>query len=186
MHCPHYNAHCNALQWVKTFKEAYKLRFMKLKKCAGVVIYRYIPEQDDFEVLLVKAEKFKDTSGELFYTIPGGTLDPQKDTGDSEEEIAYACARRETKEEVNLDLEHLIFLGKKRESGVSVGYKDPETNFFFYDFVGKGVGIVQINEELCYAGWHMFKDIEYIKPMRPSMRQLILKISQDREKYLQK
>ncbi len=180
MHC---NGSCNI--YTKNLNSVQIQEFMKLRKCSGVVIYRVNPKNDDFEVLLVKAEKFRDFSGELFYTIPGGTLDLEKDTGNSEEERMHACARREIKEEVSLDLESLMFLGKKRESGVSVGYNDSETNFLFYDFVGKGVGTVKINEELCYAQWHSFRDIGSISPMRSSMVKLILTIYQEREKYLQ-
>lgn len=132
---------------------------MPLRKCSGVIIYRYNKQHKEFEVLLIKTRNF-----ENLYTIPGGRLEPE-DKGENIIEKAENCAIRESYEEVRLGIRNVQYLGMKKATGKDINYKDPETDFEFHDFVAQVEGelnieeIINANDEVTYAGFHREREL---------------------------
>lgn len=162
----------------------------KVHRCAGIIIYRKNHESE-YEVCLVQSNKFRQQqTGALLYIIPGGKLEEKdyteinEDDPKREEKAVQACARRETKEEVELDLESIILLGTKTKTGKDMGYKDPQAVFILYDFCAQGKGILKAGEELVHAGWYPFTQLP--ECMEPYLRDLIHHAYETHIKQLQK
>ncbi len=149
-----------------------------IRRCTGVIIYRKNEESEKYEVCLIQSEKFRQQeTGTLLYHIPGGKIDEvdytQIEEADPkrEEKAVEACAIRETKEEVDLDLENIVLLQQKTKTGKEMGFKDPTMNFVLYDFIAEGKGAIRIGKELVHADWYVFDQLP--EPMAPYMRQLL-------------
>lgn len=163
---------------------------MKIRKCSGVIIYRYSAKDDDFEILLIKTNNFRDSTGEYLHTIVGGRIEDE-DQGTTIEQKAESCAKRESWEEVRLGISELVYIGMNTAVGKDIGYKDPEMHFEFYDFAAKAVGtldtlnILQANNEVIYAGFHKRQELSSL-PMEPQLRKMIEEVYSHTEKYFRK
>lgn len=153
----------------------------KTYHCAGIVIYRINQESEEYEVCLVQSIKFRQQeTGASLYIIPGGKVEEidyqnlSLDDPEREGKAVLACAKRETKEEVNLDLENIVLLGTKTKTGKDMGYKDPNAMFILYDFCAEGKGTLKAGEELLHAEWCAFDGLP--EPMELYLRQLIEKV----------
>lgn len=130
-----------------------------IRRCSGAILYRYDERWQEYEVLLVKTRNFG-----AFYIIPGGKVE-EIDTGETIEERMKQCAMREINEEVRLGIREMRYLGIYYKSGRDIGYKDPEQDFEFHDFIGEAVGelnmleILAANNEITYAGFHRQRDL---------------------------
>lgn len=149
-----------------------------MRSCAGIIIYRKNTESEKYEVCLVQSEKFRhQETGTLLYIIPGGKTEEgdyteiKQEDPKREEKAAFACARRETKEEVGLDLENLVLLQQKTKTGLEMGFKDLTMHFILYDFIAEGKGTIKIGEELVHAAWYAFDKLP--ESMLPYMGQLL-------------
>ena len=162
----------------------------KLRRCSGAIIYRYNKRDDDFEILLIKTKNFKDNTGEYLHTIVGGRIEEQ-DQGETIEQKAENCAKRESWEEVRLGISETVYVGMNTALGKDIGYKDPEMEFEFYDFTAKAVGsldieeILQANDEVIYAGFHKRQELSSLR-MEPQLRKMIEDLYNHTEKYFRK
>jgi ADP-ribose pyrophosphatase YjhB (NUDIX family) len=132
--------------------------------CTGIVIYRINPELELYEVVLIQTEKFKDKD-EPLYTIPGGK---KKDSDVSIE----ACARREAKEETNLDLEELTQLGEPTYVEWRTIGRDKEGGFYSHRYMAQAKGQLRTGSDATYAAWHAVALIHNLS-MAPDIRNLI-------------
>ncbi len=162
-----------------------------IRRCTGIIIYRKNEESEKYEVCLIQSEKFRQQgTGILLYHIPGGGIEEidyaqiEETDAEREEKAVEACARRETKEEVDLDLENIILLQEKAKTGVEMGFKDPTMKFVLYDFMAEGIGTIKIGKELIHAAWYAFDKLP--EPMAPYMRQLLERAYETRIKYFKK
>ena len=104
------------------------------KVVVGVLVYN-----DKNEIFLAKSNKWSDE-----WVVPGGHLE----WGESFEE----CAKRETKEETNLELTDLEFIGIQ-ESILPKKYTKKK-HMVFVDYCGKfKKGSVKLNDELQEHVW---------------------------------
>ncbi len=145
---------------------------MQLRRCSGVIIYRYSERYDEYEVLLIRTRNFRN-----LYLIVGGGIEEQ-DVGETLEKRAESCAVRETHEEVRLGIREIVYIGMKTAKGKDIGYKDPTMNFEFYDFVAQADGelnaleILFANDEVFYAGFHRQRELSSL-PIEPKLKALI-------------
>ncbi|MBI5073374.1 NUDIX hydrolase [Candidatus Woesearchaeota archaeon] len=148
----------------------------KIRKCSGVIIYKYNERDDDFEILLIKTRNFKD-AGQYLYTIVGGRIE-EIDKGETIEQKAQSCAERETWEEVRLGISEMAYIGMNTAVGRDIGYKDPEMQFEFHHFAAKAVGtlntldILLANDEVIYAGFHKRQELSSLA-MEPELRRML-------------
>ncbi|MBI5002405.1 NUDIX hydrolase [Candidatus Woesearchaeota archaeon] len=162
----------------------------KIRRCSGAIIYRYNKRDDNFEILLIKTRNFKDNTGEYLHTIVGGRIEEQ-DQGETIEQKAESCAKRESWEEVHLGISEIVYVGMNTAVGKDIGYKDPEMRFEFYDFTAKAVGsldieeILKANDEVIYAGFHKRQELFSLR-MEPQLRRMIENLYNHTEKYFQK
>ena len=148
-----------------------------IRKCSGVIIYKYNQIHDEFELLLIKTKNFKNQAGEYLHTIVGGRIEEQ-DAGETIEQKAASCAARETQEEVRLGISQLVYFGMKTAEGKDIGYKDPDMHFEFYNFTAKAEGelstekILEANNEVIYAGFHRRQELSELA-MEPELKKMI-------------
>lgn len=163
---------------------------MKIRKCSGVIIYRYNEKDDDFEILLIKTNNFRDHTGVYLHTIVGGRIE-ETDEGTTIEQKAQSCAERESWEEVRLGISGLTYIGMNTAVGKDIGYKDPEMQFEFHDFIAKtaaqlnALEILLANDEVIYAGFHKRQELSSL-PVEPQLRRMMEDISSQPEKYFRK
>jgi len=116
MHCNVYNGHCNAKMPVfniaKTFivwKNTLLMQQKNERHCTGIFLYRFNERKGQYEVALIQSDKFRHHStGHLLWTIPGGRIEPE-DQGSTIDERVLACAKREVREELGIELEYVVY-----------------------------------------------------------------------------
>lgn len=156
----------------------------KIRRCSGVFIYRTNREKSEIEYLFIQTANFTDAVGHYLDTVVGGRFE-EEDKGNSLEEKGACCARRETREEVGLDLENILFLGIVKAKGKDIGYKDPQMDFEFYHYAAQAIGEVMAGLEVKAYGWYTKSQIQ-TRNMEEQLRHRALEYAIQIENHTQK
>ncbi len=157
------------------------------RHCTGIFVYRFNNEISQYEVVLVQTQNFRHHStSELLWTIPGGKIE-SKDKGSLEKRI-LVCAMREGREELGSEIQEVIYhpdLNRQR-TGAEIGYKDPETQFYFYECVGRAVSnkLTPGSDVIC-IGWYCLSQIPSLN-MAKDVREMLQEVLTHTEKYFMK
>lgn len=112
---------------------------MKIKKCAGAIIYN-----SEGEIFLITSPKWKG------YVIPGGKIE------DNETDIE--ALKREIKEELNIEITNIEKINETIKKPSS-DFKDPDLTFHFINFSAKALQTnIVPNEEILEYGWYTLED----------------------------
>ncbi len=157
------------------------------RHCTGIFLCRFNQSTSEYEIALIQSEKFRHHStGELLWTIPGGKIGSQ-DQRDTIEERVLACAKREVREELGIDLESVQYFPElnRQKTGTQIGYKNPGTEFYFYECIAPYNGSFVPGVEVLRVQWFSLKALP--EQIAEDLYELLIEqIISHTEKYFQK
>jgi 8-oxo-dGTP pyrophosphatase MutT (NUDIX family) len=194
MHCNVYNGHCNAQMAVfinkKTFiiqKNPFCMQQKNERHCTGIFLYKFNTEINQYEIALIQSQKFRHHStGSLLWTIPGGRIEPE-DQGSTIDERILACARREVREELGIELEYALYYPElnSQKTGAEIGYQDPETMFYFYECTARVASDqFHVGQEVERVEWFPLNQLP--EPMTEDICALLHTLATHTEQYFKK
>jgi len=135
------------------FKEA--LNLLKIKKCAGAIIYN-----SEGKIFLMTSPKWKG------YVIPGGKIESN--------ESDIEALKREIKEELNIEITNIEKINETIKKPSS-DFKDHDLTFHFISFSAQAIQTdIVPNEEILEYGWYSPLDALNL-PLLDSTESLIRK-----------
>ncbi|VVB78596.1 RNA pyrophosphohydrolase [uncultured archaeon] len=128
---------------------------MKIKKCAGAIIYN-----SEGKIFLMTSPKWKG------YIIPGGKIENN--------ETDTEALKREINEELQIEITDI----KKIDESIKMpsnDFKDPDTKFHFVSFSARALQTkITPNEEILEYGWYTIKEALEL-PLVDSTKSLLKK-----------
>jgi len=144
---------CTTYTKVYIFRLTYIV--MKIKKCAGAVIYN-----SEGKIFLMTSPKWNK------YVIPGGKIENG--------ETKIEALKREIKEELGIEITDIVKISESIKKP-SPDFKDPTLTFHFVSFSAKALQTKIIpNEEISEYGWYTIEEALKL-PLVDSTESLIKK-----------
>lgn len=164
------------------------------RQCTGIFVYRFNETTSEYEVALVQTNKFRhyDTQ-ELLWTIPGGKIEP-KDAGDTLEKRILACAQREVRQEIGIEIENVTYYPhwNSQKTGAEIGVINETgdinrtTQFYFYECVARALSDeLTHGDDVIRTGWYSLSQIQSLN-MAKDVKGLLQDILTHTEKYFVK
>lgn len=126
-----------------------------IKHCVGPIIYTL-----DGKIFLMTSKKWG--NGTL-WIVPGGAI--KKDKKGNSTETEEEALRREIREELRIELDHVEYIKEKIKPAGS-DFEKPDVEFHYIDFIAQAVTTTIVpNEEIDQCGWFTIKEAKHLHLM---------------------